>query len=643
MVGPARKPRSRSACRTQHRNVFHVQPNFVAIDAIAAHCEPYSAWCSSTIYIAHSHILDEYRFSVVMPNPLKGWSPRDSRDGSDRRSRMILTNHLLSVHSLRVDVPNAGLDCMHQSIGYTGSRLSGLDPAAIQHVIDAAQSLDLGRVIEAEAHLQKVLPLHPTQPEVLRLYAGVLSLRGNHAAALGNMQHALQLRPRDPLYFNTLGTVLAASGDLDGAIRALHDACEIEPAQATAWFNLGVLLTRCVRHDEASAALQRAVQLAPGNMAARALLGDMLRTRGRTDEAAAEYRKVLSECPWAGMAWWGLADLRTGAFETGDIERMRAALVNPRASEDDRIATGFALASALDGMERYKDSLAALRAAHAIARRRMHWDAHAFSSKVREIQTASSPPRLTVPDNGLGQGVVFIVGLPRSGTTLVEQILASHSAVEGAGELPDLPAVLTAESQRRNKPFPDWIANATISDWQRLGERYLERTAFWHRRHPVFTDKLPINWMYTGMIRAMLPRARIVICRRAPLESCFSCYRQHLVGNEYSRTFEDLAAFWHDFDDSANRWTRLYPSHVHQHSYESLLANHEGVIRELLAFCGLPFEEVCLRFHQTRREVRSPSATQVRQPLQANTARAERYGDLLDPLRISLGLPLGGS
>jgi len=210
--------------------------------------------------------------------------------------------------------------------------------------------------------------------------------------------------------------------------------------------------------------------------------------------------------------------------------------------------------------------------------------------------------------------------------------------VEGAGELSDLPLVLGEESRRRGQPFPQWVAAMQPADWERLGQRYLERTAHWRRQRPVFIDKLPNNWMYIGAIRAMLPAARIICCRRDPLETCFSCYRQHLANNEYSRTFGDLASFWRDFDRSVRHWADLNPSRVCEHSYEDLLADPEGQIRRLLDFCDLPFEAACVTFHETEREIRSPSATQVREPLRQDTASAPRYGALLDPLREALGI-----
>lgn len=519
-----------------------------------------------------------------------------------------------------------------------GSRLHGLSPPAAQHVVAAAQALDAGRVDEAGQWLRAALAAHPEHPEVLRVQAGILGLRGRHPDAIQAMRKALSQRPQDAIYHNTLGTLLGNAGDFDAAIDALHRCCELQPGLAIAWYNLGVMLTRCVRNDEAVIALHRAVDLAPDHTAARALLADMLRTTGQVEEATAEYRRLIAAQPWAGMAWWGLADLRTARFAEEDIAHMQAALQQPAASIEDRIAMGFALAKAYDDAGRYAESLAALAQANAVARQRQQWNAAAFSAGISDINQAFAPPPAGAPEP-LGKEVVFIVSLPRSGSTLVEQILASHSAVEGAGELPDLPLVLAEESRRRGMAVSQWAARMEPADWQRLGQRYLERTAHWRRHRPLFTDKLPNNWMYIGAIRAMLPAARIVVCRRDPLETCFSCYRQHLANNEYTRSFDDLAAFWRDFDRSVRHWAGLHPSHVLVHDYERLQAKPETHIRQLLDFCGLPFEPTCLNFHRTQREVRSPSATQVRQPLRTDTARAPRYGALLDPLRAALGLP----
>jgi tetratricopeptide (TPR) repeat protein len=521
-------------------------------------------------------------------------------------------------------------------------RLLGLNQEAIRQVIAAAQALDAGRADEAERQLAPARAAYPAQAEVLRLTAGIASLQGRAIDAIRAIRQAVAQRPDDPLYQNTLGTVLAETGEYDEAIAALRRCCELQPGYAIAWYNLGVLLTRCVRNDEAVAALETAVDLAPDHAQARALLADQLRVANRADAAATEYRRIIAVRPYTGMAWWGLADLKTLPFAPGDIEHMRAALADPSASDDDRMATGFALAKALDDAGDYAQALHALEQANAIALRRRRWDAVGFARAMASMRAAFAPPP-AASSEALGGAVIFIVSLPRSGSTLIEQILASHPRVEGAGELPDLPLVIAEESRRRRQPFPQWVGAMRPEDWRRQGERYLARTAHWTHTRAMFADTLPNNWYFIGAIRAMLPAAHIVAVRRDPLETCFSCYRQFLPGHEYARTFDGLAAFWRQFDLSIRNALALYPANLLEVVYERLIAEPEREIRRLLDFCGLPFDPRCLEFHTTQRDVRSPSAMQVRQPLRRDTARAPRYGALLDPLRAALGLPLVGA
>ena len=518
------------------------------------------------------------------------------------------------------------------------TRLDGLTPQAIRHVVATANALDFGRVDEAEKHIVFVMALYPNHPEVLRLLAGIQNLRGEKQAAIDSMRRAVAQRPDDALYHNTLGAVLGQNTELDAAIESLRHAAELEPNLAAAWYNLGVLLMRSVRPDEAVEALRRAVAVEPGHAGARVMLGEMLRASGNMDDAAAEYRRVIAQKPDAGTAWWGLADLKTVKLGEGDVESIQRAMQLPTAKEDDLIAMGFALAKGLDDQGRYAESLAVLAQTQARARKRQQWNAAGFTQRADAIIRAFDPPPAPAP-GALGHEVIFVVSMPRSGSTLVEQILASHSQVEGAGELADLPQIINEESRRRGVFFPEWVRASTAQDWERLGRQYLQRTAYWQRRAPRFTDKLPNNWQYIGAIRAMLPGAHVIACRRDPLETCLACYRQMFARHEYTRTFHDVAAYWRDFDRVVRHERLLHPLHVHENIYEELVTDPERRIRELLQALNLDFEQACIDFHETDRAVFSPSAMQVRQPIRRDTARTQRYGALLDPLRAALRMP----
>lgn len=517
--------------------------------------------------------------------------------------------------------------------------MDGLSPSASRRLIAATQALSLGRVVDAEQRLNGLIAVYPNHPEVLRMLAGLQSLRGDFYGALAIMERAIALRPNDAAYWSSFGSALIEAARYDEAIDALRHACELDPQYTTAWYNLGLAYIRCMRVDEASMALRRAVSQAPElELNARVILGNMFRAEGRNDEAVAEYRATIKQQPHAGNAWWGLAEIKTQRFADQDLEDLRVAMRSPGASEDDRSAMGFTLAKALDDRGRYADSLDALAEAHARVRARKRWDSAVYSAHIDAILKAFTPPPPGAAEP-LGHEAIFITSMPRSGSTLTEQVFASHSLVDGGGEVADLPSVLMEESKRLSKPFPDFVAALTPGDWERMGRSYLERTARWRTGRARFTDKMPSNWHYVGAIRAMLPGARIIIVRRDPLETCLSCYRQRLANSEYTRTFDDLAAAWRDFDRTVKYWLMLHPSRVYESIYEEFVVDPEARIRALLEFCDLPYEPACLEFHKSERKVHTPSATQVREPLRRDTARTHRYGALLDPLRAALGMP----
>lgn len=518
------------------------------------------------------------------------------------------------------------------------SGIQGLDAQAQAQYARAAEALAAGKPREAAALAKALVERAPEQPDVLHLIAGIRGRLGDHAGAVSAVQRALRGRPDDAAFCCTHGIQLAAMGQLDAALEALQRACSLQPDLAMAWSNLGVLRVRAVRFEEAETALRKALELAPDDLKARLQLADLLKMAGRIDDAATVYRKMLKAHPGCGDAWWGLADIKQSELGNDDILAMQAALPDPNACERDRIALGFAIARVLDRNDRCTETLGVLRETHAHARKLQPWDAAAFVRGLEAVVAAFAAAPAAKSERG--HGAIFITSLPRSGSTLTEQVLAAHSQVEASGELRDLPQVLAEESRQRGRHYPDWVAWMTDDDWRRLGERYLGRTARWRKRKPFFTDKLPGNWMHIGAIRAMLPGAKVIVCRRDPLETCFSCYRQYMTadGQGWTHRFEDLAVYWHAFDRTVQQWQSRHPGFVYSQDYENLLGETESSVRALLAFCGLPFEGACLAFGTGSREVRSPSAVQVRGSLRRDTARASRYGALLDPLRNALGI-----
>ncbi len=516
--------------------------------------------------------------------------------------------------------------------------LTGLTLNAAQRAQSIAQALEQGRVEEAERDVVAALALTPKDPEILRLLGSIQVARGRYDEAVDTLVQSLKQRPLDAGTVHMLANAYTGQRDMANALAASRRACELAPQHPELWFKLGQVLFTNSRLELAIVALKHTLKLTPGHAGALIMLAHVMNADGRVQDSAAQYREILAGNRSNGQAWWGLATLKPMPLDAGDIARMHAVLGATDIGQYDRSAIGFALAHALEHAHDYVRAFDALREANAVASKAHPWERDKADARLEKIAAAFSGP-VACADNDQGREVIFIASMPRSGSTLTEQILASHSQVEGTSELPDLVQVIVDESDRVRQPFPDWVATHTAADWRTLGQRYLARTARWRKQHPRMTDKMPGNWLYVGAIMAMLPQARVVIARRDPLETCFGCYRYLFTRHDYTHDFGDLGHFWKGFDRMCNFWARRHPENVRQQQYEELIADPESQIRELLAFCGLPFEENCLNFHATERRVTTPSAGQVRQPIRRDTARADKYGALLDPLRSALGLP----
>ncbi|WP_114238728.1 sulfotransferase [Dyella sp. C9] len=518
-------------------------------------------------------------------------------------------------------------------------RAAGLSPAALRFLQEAGNALAHGRPEPAERALMSLLALAPKSAEGHMLLGVVSQMRGNHAAAIRGFDESLRLRPDDAPTLMYLGISQFEHGDVALALASLHRACERAPGMTPAWFNLGKALKVHMRREEACRAFERVLQLDARHVMARNSLADTQVSLGDIRAAVANYREVLRHQPANHLAWHALANLKTEPFNDADRAQLQQLFRKPDLAADARIAIGFALAKALEDGSAYAPAFEVLREANALKRRQLRWDAAAERRQVDAIMAAFAHPGPEPVDALLGQEVIFIVSLPRSGSTLTEQILASHPLVEGADEITDLPQVIEEESRRRGVAFPQWAPAATAADWARLGREYLARTARWRQQRPRFTDKNMLNWQYLGAALAMLPGARVVNGHRDAVETCFACYRQLFsVGSHFSYDLDEMASHYEEHVRLCRFWQQRFPGRVLDHSYEALVAEPEARIRRLLDFCGLAFDPACLEFHATSRTVLSTaSAAQVRQPLQKNTSRLGHYEAQLSSLRERLG------
>lgn len=522
------------------------------------------------------------------------------------------------------------------------ARLARLEPRLHALIRRAGDALAADDTRGAQAALAAALEIGPSQPDVLRLHALLLARVGNCRAAIANFEAALHAAPNDAVTFWQYAHTFEESGDVAAALRLRRLAIERLPGSPLAWIDLGEHLFAHAGARAAISPFERAVQLAPDYAHGFLKLGSAYVECGRTADGTRMLRRALEVDPAFAPAWIALLDVKTVPLSGAELDRMRGLLSSTSVfTAGERIAVEFAFALACERQRRYAEAWQLLVDANARRKRELPaWDVERFTLQERRSDEIFSQAPIQALDSTLGRDVIFVVGLPRSGTTLVEQVLGSHPDVQAAGELAALPQVLTEESTRRRQRYPEWVPAASSADWQRLGQRYLEMTRGFRQHRPRSTDKLPSNWRALGAIRAMLPGARIVICRRDPLENCWSCFKQYFPdGWEFTSDIGHLGLFWKAFDHAAAQWARRAPGNVREQGYEALSVNPEPEIRALLDFCGLPFDPACLRPHELHRSIHTLSAAQVREPIHPHRTVAAGYGALLDPLRRALDMP----
>jgi hypothetical protein len=360
----------------------------------------------------------------------------------------------------------------------------------------------------------------------------------------------------------------------------------------------------------------------------------------------AAYRRSIALVPTLGEAYYSLANLKTFRFEESDVQAMRAQLQSSAINEQDRTHFHFAIAKALEDSGRYAESFEHYAKGNELRSARVGYDPAVTTDLVqrakrlftREFFAARAGFGTPRPDP------IFIVGLPRAGSTLLEQILASHSRVEGTMELPDImgmAAKLGDKAQRgQQSAYPEALASLSADECRVLGEQYIEQTRIQRKTDkPFFIDKMPNNFLHIGLIRLALPNARIIDARRHPMACCFSGFKQNFAqGQRYTYSLEDIGRYYRDYVELMAHFDAVLPGSIHRVIYENLVDDTEGEVRRLLSFCDLPFEPATLSFYDNERAVRTVSAQQVRKPIfREGIDHWRHYEEWLAPLRAALG------
>lgn len=496
------------------------------------------------------------------------------------------------------------------------------------------------RFVEAERCYQTVLRENPRHPDALNLM-GLLAVEADRMpVAIDYLRRAVDIMPREPMYLNNLGNALVLSSQFAEAASHLRKAVKINPGFADAWANLG----KCHRQDgdiaQARQCYEKALALQPGFLRARAGLAEAASELGNFDEAEAAFAAILKDDPYNVEALCGMSVIKRYAPDDPLFARIEAALAMPRRSEEDRASLHHALAKICSDAGDFDRAFEHYGLGKARTKPRFNLDHHAaVYAAMREGFTAD----FFEARRGFGSGderPVFVVGMPRSGTTLVEQVLSAHSDVAGMGELPVMRRIAVELGFGASDPddFPRKAAALGPEDCRALAARYLKAHARAPAKASRLIDKSPHNYEMLGLIALLFPNARIIHCRRDPMDTCVAVYTQNFSeSHAYNRDLATLGAYYRCYEDLMDHWSANLPMTMHHHSYEGMVSDFEASARSLVDALDLDWDPECLNYSRHQRQVRTPSRWQVRQPIyRSSVGRWKRYERHLGPLKQAL-------
>ncbi|MCR9267464.1 MAG: sulfotransferase, partial [Alphaproteobacteria bacterium] len=467
-----------------------------------------------------------------------------------------------------------------------------------------------GVLEDADFLLESAIEFDPDNPQLRLDHIQILRKRQKFEAALAQARHLYETEPDNPLFQSHFAIESMQTGHYQRALDLFDQVLERLPQD-------------------------------PATHTSR---GHALKTLGRQDEAVAAYRRAYSAQPDYGDAWYGLANLKTYRFTDEEIAGMQAQEASPDLTFANRIHLCFALGKAFEDRKDYDASFAYYERGNALKKLQTRYTAEQMDEEL-EAQASLCTPDLFAKQGGKGCDApdpIFIVGLPRAGSTLLEQILASHSQVDGTLELPNILALshrLRGRNRSDRTRYPRILNELEADQLRELGEDYIENTRIHRAGAPFFTDKMPNNFRHIGLIKLILPNAKIIDARREPMACCFSGFKQLFAeGQEFTYGLEEVGRYYRGYVELMEHWDRVLPGEILRVQYEDVVADLETQVRRILDFCGLPFEQACLDFHATERAVRTASSEQVRQPINTKGIEQWRHFEAhLDPLKQALG------
>ena len=512
-------------------------------------------------------------------------------------------------------------------------------------VVATMNHIHEGRLLKAEELCRAFLQRNPKHVDAMRMLADIGARLNILEDAEFLLESAVAFEPEHISARLEYIQILRKRQKYEAALEQAKLLYDRDPEDVVFQSNLAIESMHTNRFEQAFALFDRVLEKQPNDPATLTSRGHALKTYGKQEDAVASYRRAYSSMPEHGEAWFGLANLKTYRFTDDEVRTMQREEAGDRLSHNARAQVCFSLGKAFEDREDYEQAFEYYRRGNELKRIQSRYDADQMTEEFA-AQIDVCTPELFAEKGGKGHPApdpIFIVGLPRAGSTLLEQIIASHSQVDGTLELPNILAL--AHRLRRRKQvtdesqYPQVLRDLTEEQLKTFGEKFIADTRVHRADAPFFIDKMPNNFRHIGLIKLILPNAKIIDARRAPLSCCFSGFKQLFAeGQEFTYGLTEIGRYYHDYVHLMRHWHEVLPGEILHVQYEDVIADTETQVRRILDYLGLPFEEACLEFHKTKRVVRTASSEQVRQPINTKGLEAWKpFEPWLDPLKAALG------
>ena len=475
-----------------------------------------------------------------------------------------------------------------------------------------------GRLKLAEDAYKNVIKRDKNNIDALRLLGLLAFKTKDYNIAERLFIRVLELDPTFSLAWDNLAKLFRIQNKLSKSIPAFENLIKLDPDNFEALVSLGTVYIKLSKYYEGINLYEKSLKIKPENPRVYLSLGHALKTVGEREKSETAYHNAIKYFPFSGEAYWSLANLKTYKFSQKEISNMELS-INKNMHPNELIQMHFALGKAYESNNQFEKSFNHYREGNWLQRKQIKYNAEDYKISIDEIidffknnnDIFKSKSSLNNDDP------IFILGLPRSGSTLIEQILSSHSLIEGTQELPNIMAISRdIKLIDQNNGYPKNLLAINSSVFNDFGQKYIDETRWARSSKPFFIDKMPNNFVHIGLIKLILPNAKIIDARRNPMDSCFSCFKQYFAkGQHFTYDLDDIARYYKDYLRLMNFWNELFPGEIFTINYEDVINEPNQKITELLSFCNVEFEDSCLNFHKSKRPVKTASSEQVRQPM----------------------------